>query len=98
MAPLLTKIQKRNQGNKNHIAWTLARKNQCMQYMIMIGSMDKNQIREELDLDNNQPIPVHFDPDQLSTLTKEYFFGLMRCILSRMGGQSAPTIPRSDSR
>ena len=35
MLILITKVQKRNKGNKNYLAWVLARKNQCMQYMVM---------------------------------------------------------------
>ena len=40
MIPLPTKVQKRNQGNNNHVAWSLASKNKCMPYMIVLGLID----------------------------------------------------------
>ena len=37
MAPVITNISKRMQGNTNNTAWLLARHNQTKQYMIMLG-------------------------------------------------------------
>ena len=39
MKPLVTKIKKIPQGNKNHVAWVLSRKNQTKKMMIICGKI-----------------------------------------------------------
>ena len=64
MKPLVTKIKQIPQGNKNHVAWALARKNQTKQFLIMNGQITKNELTAEYP----EGIPIHFDPSKLPTI------------------------------
>ena len=64
MRPKIQKIQKRNQGNKNHKSWVKARYNQCLQFKIMLNS------KTILDLPSSEDLPTYFDPNKLPTLTR----------------------------
>ena len=72
MQPKVQKIQKRNQGNKNHKSWVKARYTQCLQFKIMLNTnVSKEDIKKVLDLPENEDLPTHFDPDKIPTLTRE---------------------------
>ena len=59
MLPVITKIRKRQQGNKNNEAWTLARKDQTKQTCIMICKITKQNLLDEY---GDAPIPFFLIP------------------------------------
>ena len=66
MNPILSKIQKRCQGDTNNEAWATAKHRQCKQLLIMRGDISK----EELLTEYPDGIPHEFHPDHLPTLTR----------------------------
>ena len=62
MKPVITKIRKKGQANTNNLAWAKARKNQCKQYLIMLGRITKEDLLIE---EKTYPLPPWYDPDLL---------------------------------
>ena len=65
MNPILTKTQKRCQGDSNNDACAKARKCQCKQLLFMRGKTTK----EELHIEYPEGILYEFDPNRLPKLT-----------------------------
>ena len=66
MQPLITKIEKRCQGDTNNDEWACARKNWSKQLLIMRGVITKEQLLTEYP----EGIPTEYDPDKLPSITK----------------------------
>ena len=62
MKPVISKIRKKGQANVNNLAWAKARKNQCKQYLIMLGRITKETLLKE---ECTYPLPPWYDPDLL---------------------------------
>ena len=67
MLPVITKVTKIMQGNVNHDALNLARKNQTKQYMVMLGKITKQDLLDEYD---DSPIPMWLDPAYLPSIDR----------------------------
>ena len=65
MRPIVTKIQKRNQGNKNHQGWQNARFYQTLQMVIMLREISTPNILIKLKLESIQQLPPAFNPSML---------------------------------
>ena len=65
MLPVITKLQKRIQGNVNHDAWKLARKSQTKQYMVMLGKITRQDLLNEY---GDSPIPMWLNPAHLPSI------------------------------
>ena len=71
MIPLVTKIQKRSQGNKNNEAWQLARFHQTLQMSILLREIHLlPDIRGYLKIPYSSPIPDAFNPSVLPHITR----------------------------
>ena len=62
MKPVISKIRKKGQANVNNLAWAKAQKNQCKQYLIMIGRIIKETLLKE---EFMYPLPPWYDPNIL---------------------------------
>ena len=87
MTPLVTKIEKIPQGNKNHVAWALARKNQTKQMMIMCGIFTITLLTLEYPLG----IPEYFDPAKLPELECEQIIWFDEVHMEQHGGPLSST-------
>ena len=64
---VMGKIEKNQQGNKNHASWSLIRKNQTKQFMRMSGIITEHELTLEFLLG----ISEYFNPAHLSTIECE---------------------------
>ena len=88
MKPLVTKIEKIPQGNKNHVAWALARKNQTKQTMIMCGVITIKTLTLEYPLG----ILEYFDPSKLPKLKCEQLVWFNEVHMKQHGGPFSLTV------
>ena len=85
MKPVITKIQKRSQGNFNHKVWMLARFNQFKQFNVMTGKSISDNLRKEYGID---PIPDYFNPVMLPKITREQIFYFDETYFEQEGGDA----------
>ena len=64
---MITKVEKRQQGNKNNEVWVLARKNQAKQCCVMLGEITKHDLSKQY---SDASIPDQFNPDKLPTFDR----------------------------